>query len=83
MDRQIATVTSKGQITIPKEVRRQLNLREGDRVEFAQEGGRILIGRAKDSADPFQAYVGALPAFRGRREIAAWLRRLRDDADRP
>ncbi|WP_369123396.1 AbrB/MazE/SpoVT family DNA-binding domain-containing protein, partial [Shewanella electrica] len=29
-----ATVTSKGQITIPAAVRRALGLRTGDRVEF-------------------------------------------------
>jgi AbrB family looped-hinge helix DNA binding protein len=30
----VATVTSKGQITIPAEVRRQLGLRSGSRVDF-------------------------------------------------
>lgn len=35
-----ATVTSKGQITIPKEVRDSLGVEPGDRVEFvAQEKG--------------------------------------------
>jgi antitoxin PrlF len=35
-----ATVTSKGQITIPKEVREALGVAAGDRVEFvAQEKG--------------------------------------------
>ncbi|MFL6199504.1 MAG: AbrB/MazE/SpoVT family DNA-binding domain-containing protein [Thermoanaerobaculia bacterium] len=29
-----ATITSKGQITLPREVRDHLHLREGDRVEF-------------------------------------------------
>lgn len=33
-----ATVTSKGQITIPKEVREGLGIDAGDRVEFIEEG---------------------------------------------
>lgn len=31
-----ATITSKGQVTIPKEVRDALSLASGDRVEFIQ-----------------------------------------------
>jgi antitoxin PrlF len=78
MRRQIATVTSKGQITLPKDLRRQLNLREGDRVEFVVEGDRTVIGRAKEAVNPFQAYIGVLPAFRSKREIAAWISGMRD-----
>lgn len=32
----LATVTSKGQITIPLEVRTELNLKPGDQVEFVR-----------------------------------------------
>lgn len=39
-----ATVTSKGQITIPAEVRQALQVKAGDRVEFVQiEPGRFEL----------------------------------------
>lgn len=40
-----ATVTSKGQITIPKKIRDKLNLRAGDSVNFELEpgGGAVMI----------------------------------------
>jgi len=42
-----ATLTSKGQTTIPKEVRRLLNLHPGDRIEFfMQEDGGVVIKSA-------------------------------------
>jgi AbrB family looped-hinge helix DNA binding protein len=39
-----ATVTSKGQITLPRQVREHLRLTEGDRVDFVIEpGGEVLL----------------------------------------
>lgn len=39
-----ATVTSKGQITIPKPVRDELGLRKGDRVAFrVLEDGSVVV----------------------------------------
>jgi len=40
----IATITSKGQTTIPKEIRDKLNLRPGDRINFIIEAdGKVYI----------------------------------------
>jgi antitoxin PrlF len=39
-----STITSKGQVTIPKEVRDQLGLKPGDRVDFVKDRtGRFLL----------------------------------------
>jgi AbrB family looped-hinge helix DNA binding protein len=42
-----ATLTSKGQTTVPKEVREHLGLKPGDRLRFGiQEDGRVVIEAA-------------------------------------
>ncbi len=41
----LATLTSKGQVTIPKEVRTSLRLHEGDKVEFIINENREAILR--------------------------------------
>jgi antitoxin PrlF len=38
-----STVTSKGQTTIPREVRDALNIRSGDRLEYEVQGGHATI----------------------------------------
>jgi antitoxin PrlF len=38
-----ATVTSKGQITIPSKLRRELRIAEGERVLFVREGDSLKI----------------------------------------
>lgn len=41
-----ATLTTKGQVTIPKTVRDRLDLRTGDEVEFTFDGERSVTMRA-------------------------------------
>jgi antitoxin PrlF len=40
---QTATMTSKGQTTIPREIRDLLNLQPGDRIDFVVENGRVYL----------------------------------------
>jgi antitoxin PrlF len=46
------TVSQKGQITIPKQLRERLGIRAGDVLEFIEEEGR-LVGQKSDE-DPFE-----------------------------
>lgn len=54
-----ATVSSKGQITIPVEVRQALQVEAGDRVEFVQvEPGRFEVIAANRSARDLKGMFG-------------------------
>lgn len=74
-----STISSKGQITVPLEVRQRLGLKEGDQVEFVNEDERTIIRPARLMGNVFEQYVGALEAFESRQEINRWVASLRDD----
>lgn len=38
-----STITSKGQVTVPAEIRAQLNLQTGDRLEFEIDQGSLRV----------------------------------------
>lgn len=40
---EIGTVSSRGQIAIPSQIRKQLDLREGEKVLFLAEGDAIIV----------------------------------------
>jgi antitoxin PrlF len=74
-----STISSKGQITVPLEVRKRLGLRTGDRVEFVIDQGRTSLRPMRAPENPFSKYKGAFPAFSNAREINAWVSHLRDE----
>ena len=43
---ELAKVTSRGQITLPLAIRRKLDVKEGDKVVFYEENGRIVFENA-------------------------------------
>jgi len=60
MTSDVARVTSKGQVTIPKRIREKLEIREQDHLLFAVEGDRLIVTPVKHR--PLRELYGALPA---------------------
>ena len=78
--RALATLSSKGQVTIPQEVRQRLGLKQGDQIAFVIENGVTVIRPARGEANPFESYAGILGEFSTKEEVNDWLSDLRDDA---
>jgi AbrB family looped-hinge helix DNA binding protein len=79
-----AKVTSKGQVTIPVEVRKSLGIRPGDHLRFEQEGREIRLVR-EPNENVFEKWRGiGVPGMEpGREGVIAFMRELRgyDDFD--
>jgi antitoxin PrlF len=57
-----SAVTTKGQVTIPREIRRQLHIKAGDRVAFKIEDHHAILKRKINN---IQAAFGLIKAKRG------------------
>jgi antitoxin PrlF len=59
-----ATLTSKGQITLPKSIRQALGVTTGGKVAFELRGGEVVVTRAEtEHEDPaIGAFLGLLEA---------------------
>lgn len=55
-----ATVSEKGQVTIPKRLRESLGIRAGTQLQFEESAGR-LIASPIIPRDPLEELVGLLP----------------------
>ncbi len=60
---ELAKVTSKGQITIPIEIRKKLSLKSGDRVIFVEKNGHIEVLNST-----MAAFIEAQKEFKGEAE---------------
>jgi antitoxin PrlF len=54
-----ATVSEKGQVTIPKRLRERMGIRAGQMLDFEERDG-ALIGRKAGSTDPVADAYGTL-----------------------
>ncbi len=60
---EVAKITSKGQITIPIDIRKKLNLKDGDKVVFIEDGDKVIFANAAKVA-----FVNIQKAFAGEAE---------------
>lgn len=60
-----STVTSKGQVTIPKEIRMMFNIKPSDKIDFFVEDGKVILKPVKTLSD----FRGAI-ARKGKGNIA-------------
>lgn len=71
-----ATLTSKGQLTLPKEIRERLGVRQGDRVEFRTDAeGRVWVEPATQDLAPLRGLFGPVTRRRTQDDIDEAIRR--------
>jgi AbrB family looped-hinge helix DNA binding protein len=73
-----ARITSKGQITVPHEIRQALGVRPGDKLLFEQDGTGVRV-RPVRTRSPFEKFrgIGTPGISRGRKGVLRWSRKLR------
>ena len=54
----VSHISAKGQILIPRQLRRKLGFKAGGKVQLIEEGGRLVIAPAPE--DPIAAATGFL-----------------------
>ena len=57
---EITSVTSKGQVTIPKSVRQKLGIRQGSRIEFSLVGDHVELRVRSSPTDVIAGGFGML-----------------------
>ncbi len=62
---QLATITSKRQLTIPVAIFEKLGLKEGDRVLVKKEAGRMTIQPAKNLVEELAGSVSVPKKYQG------------------
>jgi AbrB family looped-hinge helix DNA binding protein len=71
-----ATVTSKGQITIPLAIRRKLKLHKGTVLEFDEEADYLKASKSAD-AERMRAVIGIAKKELAGKSVAEWMETLR------
>ncbi len=76
----VAKITSKGQITVPREIRSELGVVAGDSIIFRKQGDKIVITpqRQKSVFEEFRG-IGTPGIGPGKKAVLRWVRDIRGD----
>jgi len=72
------SVSSKGQVTLPLEIRKRLGIKAGDKVDFPVKDGTVTVVPVRGGENPFLKQIGAFPAFKSIQEINDYYSDIRD-----
>ena len=83
---ELAKITTRGQITIPLEIRRKLGVKDGDKVVFLEKDGRIIMENSvmlalKDAQDAFRGEAERL-GLKTEQDVAAMVKDIRRERGR-
>lgn len=78
---ELAKITTRGQITIPVEIRKKLGVKDGDKVIFLEENGRIIMENAamvalKNAQDAFAGEAERL-GLKAEQDVVALVKEVR------
>ncbi|MGN0344368.1 MAG: AbrB/MazE/SpoVT family DNA-binding domain-containing protein [Lachnospiraceae bacterium] len=81
---ELAKVTSKGQVTIPVEIRRKLGIKNGDKLLFIEESGRIYMMNSSMDAlrEAQRAFAGEAErlGLKNDDDVMAMIKELREES---
>jgi AbrB family looped-hinge helix DNA binding protein len=83
---ELAKITLRGQITIPVEIRKKLGVKDGDKVIFIEENGRIVMENSvrvalKDIQDAFQGEAERL-GLKDEQDVVSMIKEARREKRR-
>ena len=80
---ELAKITLRGQITIPVAIRKKLGVKDGDKVIFIEENGRIVMENSvrialKDVQEVFRG-EGERTGLRDEQDVTAMIKEIRQE----
>ena len=80
---ELAKVTSKGQITIPIDIRKKLGIKEGDKVLFIEEGDKVMLVNStlmalQEAQNVFSGEAERL-GLKDEQDVVDMIRKLREE----